>query len=616
MLLAIPNLEYLESEFAKFKEEYPNLEDRLNRYKTSASETISFASKEGITKADDAVRALFISDFIITSSEVPMGSDEQRHRSIFETFKYGQKNRCKSTDKLMQLYYLAYKTAILIRRQDLFMAGRGLDRKTSLVKLADAYVRPYLALSSKILGKGPCGWELGILAAALTKNFPDNYLIKLKNLPEFTFAEKITPTIWEILQSYALVKEIERNTNIVIPYVNESSSVLVLDPDKEFSEWGAKGKRKNDKKLLVDFNNKLKSLDSQKILCSFRFHVKGTEEKVILVRDPYNNRRPFFLLKTPASEINITEALTILNQRGNEYDGWLETIKAEKPKDIPNDKSEGKSTEEILVEKSIKEEKVEIKKVKQEKPAKTKSSGGFFAKIKSIFMKESEKEEKRVLKPKKETKEEKKITEEKKKRIMPKMAMIRKPKITLPPLAKVMTVDAVGDLQLYEIFDTLRESNYIIQLISEYTFEDKVIKTLSYKTDEFMPKKESVNKLLAEIQEQVGLLANHFFGIEELEPEEAFFIIKPKDTDTEEQRIVVSVAANEERSINVIAETFKKDIIDWQARRDKEDLVITRRTLHMRADQLLKSRRNIRHLDEAVERIFKEEIKLESMEWK
>ena len=130
-----------------------------------------------------------------------------------------------------------------------------------------------------------------------------------------------------------------------------------------------------------------------------------------------------------------------------------------------------------------------------------------------------------------------------------------------------------------------------------------------------MPKKESVNKLLEEIQEQVTLLSTHFFGVEELDPEEAFFIIKPKDTEKEEERIVVGIATNEERSVNVIAETFKKDIIDWQARRDKEDLVITRRTLHMRTDQLLKSRRNIRHLDEAVERIFKEEIKLESMEW-
>lgn len=619
MLLSIPNLEFLESEFAKFKDEFPNLEDRLNRYKTSASETIVFAAKEGLTNADDAVRALFISDFIITSSEVPMSSDEQRHRSIFETFKFGQKYRCKSTDKLMDLYYLAYKTAILIRRQDLFMAGRGLDRKTSLVKLADAIIKPYLALSSKILGEGSCGWELGILAAALTKNFPNEYLTKLKSLPEYTSADKITPVIWEILQSYELMKEIERNPNIVIPYVNESSSILVLDPEKKFSEWRVKEKRKNDKKLLIDFNNKLKTLDSPRVLCSFRFKVKGAEEKIILVRDPYNDKRPFFLLKTPASEINITESLTILNQRGLEYEGWLETIKAEKPSDLPKDTDiEGKSTEEILVEKPIGKEKEteETKHLDLLKPVKTKYSGGFLSKVFSIFKKDTKKEDKDISKVKKPSKEEKQILEEKKKRIMPKMIKIRKAKEFLPPLAKVMTVDAVGDLQLYEIFDTLRESSYIIQLISEHSFEENVIKILTYKTDEFTPKKKSVNALLETIQGQVSLLSKHFFEIEELIPEEAFFIVKPTSTEKEEQRFVVSIAANEERSINVIAETFKKDIIDWQARRDKEELVITRRTLHMRTDQLLKSRRSIRHIDDAVERIFKEELKLDSMEWK
>jgi len=74
--------------------------------------------------------------------------------------------------KAVHDYFLANKTNSMIRRSDVFMAGRGVIRKASLITLKDIYIDPYLKICSELLGDGPCGWELAILAGALKKTLP------------------------------------------------------------------------------------------------------------------------------------------------------------------------------------------------------------------------------------------------------------------------------------------------------------------------------------------------------------------------------------------------------------------------------------------------------------
>ncbi|MFV2015906.1 MAG: hypothetical protein ACC656_10780, partial [Candidatus Heimdallarchaeota archaeon] len=57
----------------KLDQEY-DLKARLGRYESATPELIEFAANNGIPEVNDAVRALFISDFVITSSEVPEGT--------------------------------------------------------------------------------------------------------------------------------------------------------------------------------------------------------------------------------------------------------------------------------------------------------------------------------------------------------------------------------------------------------------------------------------------------------------------------------------------------------------------------------------------------------------
>ncbi|UCE14045.1 MAG: hypothetical protein JSV04_02435, partial [Candidatus Heimdallarchaeota archaeon] len=223
----IPNVEILRNLIHKIDKEY-DLESRLKRYE-SQSELIEMASKQDLQDINEAVRALFTSDFIVTASEVPPGgTDDDRYKSVIASFVHGRA-RCSSFDALMRIFFLAYKTATLIRRQDLFMAGRGLPRKTALIRLKDSYIIPFLAVASEVLEPGPCGWELGILSAALKRMYPDEEIQHYKETTKFTDHKTLVPFIWELLDSYSQIQTVETNPQVTISNVKESQSILLSD---------------------------------------------------------------------------------------------------------------------------------------------------------------------------------------------------------------------------------------------------------------------------------------------------------------------------------------------------------------------------------------------------
>jgi hypothetical protein len=157
---SIPNLPFFDSLLLELGREY-DIPVRLSRYASAAPELLTLATDAGLTEEEGA-RALFVADFIATASEVPSeASDEDRYSSIFEAFKSGR-SRNKSPDKLMHVFYVAYKTAIKMRSQDLFMGGRGMPRDVSLIRLKDYFVAPYLKRVGNYLSKAPCGWELAL----------------------------------------------------------------------------------------------------------------------------------------------------------------------------------------------------------------------------------------------------------------------------------------------------------------------------------------------------------------------------------------------------------------------------------------------------------------------
>ncbi|MFX0065369.1 MAG: hypothetical protein ACFFC7_24625 [Candidatus Hermodarchaeota archaeon] len=552
-MMEIPNFETFKELVHKIEQDF-DLQTRLERYKSMASELVSAALAEGLKNEEDASRALFVSDFIITSSEVPAGStDEDRHKSVIQTFISGINERGSSSDKLMRVYYLAYKLAIMIRRQDLFMANRGLARETGLLRLMDTHVTPYLGVCANILGNESCGWELGILSAALKREYPHSEVQNFIDSPKSTDRGALVPIVWQLLKSYAEKQSVEVNETLVITNIQKSSGILVLDSTKSLMTglWNCVQpdfSSKADKTALTPLTSFLKRIDVERHLIYLRGRILGTEENLFFVRNPFVNSKPFLVLRTTADEINVSELLTILQLRGLDYEGWLRiTAGKEKTSKIP------------------------VSAQTEEK--------GLLGRIKSILGLSKPKDRKMDTPP----------------------PPISKKRLLASFLTHAITVDAVGDIKLFNMFDVERESEYFVEGALESDFERS-------KTNFLVEKKlgdpSRLATLLDGLDEVLEKAANHFFGGEhQILPEEILFTAK------DQRRHIITLAGNvsEKRIVGTIASTYVKDLTDWQSK--KGEKLLKRRTLLMRTNQLLTARRNILEpFNKCLERVYGEDL--------
>ncbi|MFX1284011.1 MAG: hypothetical protein ACFFB5_10165 [Promethearchaeota archaeon] len=590
MMLKIPNEDVCRSLVHKIEDEY-DLENRLNRYKNQ-SELVELASNQGLTEIDDAVRALFVADFIVTASELPSGgSDEERYRSVIHSFLQGR-SRCSSSDSLMRIFYLAYKTATTIRRQDLFMAGRGLSRKATLIRLKDSYITPYLAVVSELLGKGPCGWELGILSAAMKRMYPDDEIQKFGNLPQYTEYKALTEPIWRLMISYSEKQVVETNPNPIIPNMNESKAILLLDAQQTslVSLWNTTPS--NALKLQVELPSIVKFLNQPldgKQLVLMRGSILDTMEHFFIVRDPFTRAKPIFVLKTPADELNLSEVLTILQLRGLEHGGWKSLFTsieehAVKPKEKP-----------IIISEEI----AAVPEVETVEPP---VKEGFFGKIKRVLFGKKAKppvKERSIPKPRK-IKLPKEVKKEKKQSHLPQF-MSESSFIT-----QGITVDAVGDMNLFDLFDTVREESYYVV----GTFETDFKKTDTFFLTRLDTLPNTVITFFNGLDQEISKLYKTCFDDNRILIEELFLIAE------DNQKLILSLNGNQERVVGTIATTsveiagISQQIADWQSRaKDVEPL--PRRSLHMRTNQLLAARRHT-PFNEAVERIYGSNFNIEA----
>ena len=588
-MLKVPNEEILRNLVHKLDDEF-DLENRLKRYKNQ-SELTEFASNQGLPNIDDAVRALFVTDFIVTASEAPSDAseapsgetDEGRYRSVISSFISGL-FRCSSSDSLMRIFYFAYKTAISIRRQDLFMAGRGLTRKAALIRLKDSYITPYLTIASEILGKGPCGWELGILSAALQREYPDTEIKQFEKAPEYTNYKILTEYIWRLLLSYSRYYSVETNPDPVIPNIKNSKSILLFDTKDPslVSVWETTPTNVFRLKLgLPSFAKFLNQPFYGNQLVLIRGNVLETMENFFIVRDPTTTSKPVFIVETPADELNLSRVLTILHYRGLEESGWKPVFTSkEKAVEEPVDMPVMKPEEKIVI---IKEEK---EKFPQEKE-------GFFGKIRSMLF--GKKVQQSI--------EDKPVPKVSKPRLSIKVKDDKK-RGGLPPfvaqssfIAHGITVDAVGDLDLFEVFDTVREENYNVIGVFETDFEQTNTKFLTKQTKS-LPS--TVITFLNGLDQELSKLFTNCFDGHRVLVEELFFI------GSDQQKLLICLNGNQDRIVGTIATTDIEKIVDWHSR-EKEEEALQRRSLHMRTNQLLAARRHT-PFNEAVERIYRSNI--------
>ncbi|MFX1536447.1 MAG: hypothetical protein ACFFDI_19710, partial [Promethearchaeota archaeon] len=303
---------------------------------------------------------------------------------------------------------------------------------------------------------------------------------------------------------------------------------------------------KADKTALTPLLSFLKKIDVERHLIYLRGRILGTEENLFFVRNPFVKSKPFLVLRTTADEINVSELLTILQLRGLDYEGWLGM------------KADEETTSKIPVSDQTEEK-------------------GLISRIKSILGLSKPKDRK-IGKP-----------------------PISKKRLLASFLTHAITVDAVGDIKLFEIFDTFRESEYYVEGALESDFERS-------KTNFLVGKKlgdpSKIATLLDGLDEVLEKAANHFFGGEhQILPEEILFTTK------DQKRYIITLAGNvsEKRIVGTIASTYVKDLMDWQSM--KGEKLLKRRTLLMRTNQLLTARRNVLEpFDKCLERIYGEAL--------
>ena len=570
-MVETPNIEVLRELLNKIDSEF-DLESRLNRYISVTPELIELGKNSGLSSDLDAARALFVSDFIVTGSEMPVNtSDEDRRKIIIDSFLKGLMERNKSSEKLMKIFFLAVKTSSLIRRTDLFLADRGLNREPSLIMLKDFYIEPYLALCSEFLGKGSCNWEISILSSLLKKSFPSNEYEFFLQAPNYTPDEDLSYYIWNMLEAYSETQLLTPNTQIIIPNIENTSTILVgsSKPEFTFSFWNVDtphSSLKDNQNALEFLHNYLGKTDNSRSLVYLRARVPKLQQQFIVTRNPFSDNKPFIIMKTPADEINLSEALTLLDFRSREVKSWIDITKP--PKKTKNQPSISQIT-------SLSSQ--EIQKPEEKKGFFSKVFGGLFGKSKGIESSSS----KISIKDKEKNDKKKNKTRQKGNSNLPYF------------LSHATSASLVGDLQLFEIFDTYRESKYAVQGSLELDYKTKKTKLITRKK---LDNPQLIGEMINGLEDVLTSIIKHFFAEEiHVIPEEILFVSK------DDSRTIVCLESSDDRLVGTIGTTFVKNVVDWQA---KEEDIVQRRTLHMRTGQLLQARRHT-PLDEALKRIYK-----------
>ena len=141
--VTIPNIEQIRNESLLSLTKECDLDNSQSRYATVNPELIKLSESLGLSdEKKDASRALFVADYVFTES--PAGSSEEdRRKDVLKMFLFGL-DRNEKSDILVQTFHLAFKTASMIKRRDIFMAGRGIQRQTSLLILKDIFIDAFL----------------------------------------------------------------------------------------------------------------------------------------------------------------------------------------------------------------------------------------------------------------------------------------------------------------------------------------------------------------------------------------------------------------------------------------------------------------------------------------
>jgi hypothetical protein len=401
------------------------------------------------------------------------------------------------------------------------------------------------------------------------------------------------PTLFRSVSDFVKFHNAGVNETVVLPNMDTSKILYVNSSAKLplISTWKTKSPSNDDTinsiKNMLDY---LDNSDKETPLVYLRGELKGTDDNIILVRNPNVKGKPLCLVTTPADAVNVTEMMSLL------------TIRSQLDKDWENIENGTKSIYDIGYEEhEVPKEEYQTKEIEEREevmvPGEAKaSSGGFFGKIKRLFGGGSDstpqtKKEVRVKKKKVKEKVVKKVKQKREKKTV--IAH------SIPPyLGQSLGVHALSDLRLFEIFDTIREGEYGVTGTLESNFAENSTTFLTIDDDETTNNFARTLDGLDSVIESV--ISYYFLNDPQILPTEILYLSK------DNKRSLICLNGDENRIVGTIAKTYEKDITKWREGDQKQETV-QRRTIHMRTNQLLSARVHT-PFDAATSRIYGDQI--------
>ncbi|MFX0208392.1 MAG: hypothetical protein ACFFDT_20585 [Candidatus Hodarchaeota archaeon] len=464
-----------QSLYKKFTDE-KHYWQQFERYKSMMSEDLEKFQEENACTKQEALLAMYVSDFVVTSSNLRDLSitDDERRVANLKFCKVGLEQDLE-LDMLIYLHMLAQELAKTARLSYAQQLELGVPINVALVRLADTFVVPFLKFLRSLSDKIPLQWMVALTEGAISdiqaseiyeKIIEKNYL---SNYREYLLADAALSS----LQSFGKLRTDQPNPHATVPLLAESTGAILvrsISKNEEYFGYSEPLDDKHLKRLHKEFSEvcTLTKFEKQNIEPIYYRAISTSSTQVLtrqifLIRScpPNSDFESWFFLNTTADDLNLELNRRRLEERCQDIIGVLRrpVRKKKRPKKVKKKEKPVKT-----------EEKGKFKPIPHKKAKKP----SLIRRVFGIFKRKSVEEKPSIPQKPTEHKEPEKPIEKVPKK---KIEEIIESELeidewnlqeVLSIWAKTLVVDAVAGINLEEVYDTIREKDYIITGMADF----------------------------------------------------------------------------------------------------------------------------------------------------
>ncbi|MFX0115775.1 MAG: hypothetical protein ACFFB3_14595, partial [Candidatus Hodarchaeota archaeon] len=449
---------------------------QFERYRTldDLREALETFKEEHSCSEKHALAVMYLADFVVTSSNIRDLSitDEKRREAILQFCQIGLDYGL-DADTIIYLHMLSQELGMAVRRNFVYQLDRGLPINVALIRLADTFVAPFLKFAKTVSDNLTLPWLIALIDGAISEilsSLAYEHLKEkdyLKDLKDFRIADAALGS----LERFVKTRTEEPNPHAKVPTLSESAGAILIRNRSRNEEFFGYSKPLDDKqlaKLHKEFSevcalSKFKKANIEPVYyraTSLAAAAKKLTRQVFLVRGSSPNRdyEAWFFLNATVDDINLEMIRRRLENRCLDIEGVLR-------RPLPVKKR---------VKKKIKKKADTPTTHKGEKLGETQkeTKPSLWKRIVSLFRgkKDTSEAEEAPKITKAEIKTVDTVTEEEveeKIEIEPQIDEWNRHEV-LNYWAETLVIDAVAGIDLEEIYDTIREQNWIITGLADF----------------------------------------------------------------------------------------------------------------------------------------------------